>query len=767
MRPRLLRLFASSTLVHLILATTLLTAVSCTQRSTLRHMPPTSSYEEGIGEGRERWLRLQRAYPFGDVDLSARQRAWDAVRGEMVATASGQPRWEPAGPAPTQSAFPLNWGPTSGRVRAVAIAPNDPNVVLIGASSGGIWRSSDGGTTFAPVTDNHVDLSVSSIAFAPSNPSIVYAAMGSDFLGTGILKSTDGGRSWQRISLGPVDARGSRPRILVHAANPDTVYLAQRALQVQDGNVYSSGLHLSVDGGRTWSMRLRGLVSDIDADPLSPSTLYATFSRVDEPGGLPPGIYRSIDGGQTWMFSFGGSFAPAEYPRFNIAVARTSPGVVYAHGAGSIAGQWKGRMFQSSDYGLTWREVAATGLPFADSEYLEAHPTRSGILFLGRFMDLYRSDDHGATWMNLTNNQRDNGSFAPDNSSTHPDQCALAFAPNDPNVILIGTDGGLYHSNNLGATFTPKNASLSLTQIYRMTADPANAARVYVGTQDNGLQMRAGRLLWRELITGDYGNPILFGPDRSTVLVNYIYGNIFRLSNHGEEWDLTSATNETFGESTSPRVAFIAPLEAAPDGTVFFASWKLFSSSDRGTTWRATAETDLTKGGRDVITAIGLSTDGNVIYTGSSKGRVMMSVDRGATWKDVTTGLPNRFVTRILVDPILPTTAYVSVSGYRTDHVFRTTTGGVVWERFSSGLPDVPVNALLLDRADSRVLYAGTDIGVFRCNPAGAWEYFGNGMPPVVVTDLDYAADGTLLAATHGRGVYEYGKRGRTRPIRP
>jgi hypothetical protein len=242
----------------------------------------------------------------------------------------------------------------------------------------------------------------------------------------------------------------------------------------------------------------------------------------------------------------------------------------------------------------------------------------------------------------------------------------------------------------------------------------------------------------------------------------YIYGTIYRLRVRGAPDDASIGSNARFGEpDVSPRIAFYPPLVGcATTSRLYFATWRLFATDDRGRTWTPTAgTTDLTRGEstRDVVSAIGVApSDQNTVYTGSAQGRVMASRDGGATWRDVTAGLPLRHVTSIVVDRRDPGTAFLTVSGFRSGHVFRTTDFGATWRDASGPLPDIPFSACLQDPLDANAFYVGTDVGVFRTTTSGSsWESFGAGMPPAVVVAFSSHASGLVQAATYGRGAYE------------
>ena len=263
--------------------------------------------------------------------------------------------------------------------------------------------------------------------------------------------------------------------------------------------------------------------------------------------------------------------------------------------------------------------------------------------------------------------------------------------------------------------------------------------------------------MWTELLSGDGGSIVVEPDDPTTVLVCDKFGAIFRfVAGVGFGGQIT--TNFTFCESEGdPRISLIAPLVTdGVDDTLYFGTWRLFTSTDEGELWSPCTEQDLTKGGTDVLAAIAVSpANSRVIYTGSVQGRAMLSTDAGTSWTDITGSLPNRSITSITIDPDSPSTAYITLSGFFADHVFETNDMGSSWVDISSGLPDLPVNTLLIDPLESGTLYLGNDIGVYRSIEGGSWQPFDTGLPPVIVNALVANKSGLIQAGTYGRGVYQ------------
>ncbi len=720
---------------------------------------PSAENREDV-EGRQQWFVYERSYPFDELPAEGRREAWDASVTFNLEAESVMPTWKSIGPMPTRSDLYANWGDTSGRINSIAISPANPNIVLVGGSTGGVWRSEDGGDTFRPVSDDQIDLAVGSIAFAPSNPNIVYAGMGDahgGYNGSGVLRSTDAGKTWARVNNQTLPAPGRIFRVAVDPNDPNRVYVAQ--FSYSSGNdLFAGGLFYSTDGGVNWKRTLFGLPRDLVLHPTNPNTIYVGMARVDRPTSQPAGLYRSTDGGDTWERIYTSPYAATQDIR--VAVTPADPNRVYLYLGGVAQGSTAReiRLTTSQDGGSSWEtrrlnEVVDAG-QFGYNTYFHADPANAETLYVGS-RDVYKSTNGGGNWANINNSFTVTGGYNPRLSNAHPDQHSLAFLPGNSNVLFIGNDGGLYKSEDAGKTFKSKNQTLSLSQFVGLAIDPRNPKTTLAGAQDNGTQLRLENGEWEEIISGDGGQCVFSPTVPDVIFTSYIYGVIYRFTPTSAR---QVASERIFGEFSTPRVRFYPPFTSTRDGRLYFGSWRLFISRNQGDTWYTPGwATDLTRSASDTLNAIGVNdTNSDVIYTGSTQGRVMVTQDGGESWRDITDGLPNRVIKSIVTDPTNPAIAYLTVSGYRSGHVFKTTNYGASWKDISGNLPDIPTNALVLDPITSNSLYVGTDIGVFRSiNDGQAWELLNRGMPPVIVMALAAHPSGIIQAATYGRGVYE------------
>lgn len=730
--------------------------------------------------GRDQWFISQRAYPFAAIPPDARRDAWAssaALRREAqrVTALAFEPKWRFIGPQPSADVSPATFlWTTSGRVTSIAVSPANSLIVLVGGAAGGIWRSTDGGAHFAPTTDNQIDAAVGSIAFAPSNPLIVYAGMGEPYgyLGSGVLKSTDAGQTWARVNNSTLASPCLTAKIAVDPTNPNRVYVAQSGQQLSNGFLTGSGFYYSTDGGVNWTKTISGTPRDIAISPANPQTIYVGMLYVYDCCNQPAGIYKSTNGGQTWTRVFTTPFDNNTADNLELAVSPASPQSVYAFTGGTIAGASDIRVIVSNDNGQTWINKGATGIhavQFWYNCYIAVDPINANTLYAATTM-LYKSTDGGNSWNNLTNG------YAPGPYQAHVDQHAFAFSPANANEFYIGNDGGAWKTSDGGVSLRSINDTLSLTQFYSVALHPTNPLITYAGSQDNSLQGRGGTSLkWDTLPSLGEGKDIVIDAvDPSIVYYSDIRCLVIRNKDNGRDRDQQIGSSQIFGEPDSaPRVNWTAPLAGnGRDSTLYFGTWRLFKSTDRGNVWTKPAgDADLTKGvsqqfGPDTLSAISVAhADPNVIYTGSAQGRAMVSTNGGASFADVTHGLPDRYINQITVDSTNPASAYLIVSGYRTGHVFKTTNYGATWTDVSGNLPDTPANALLIDPLDPNVLLVGTDIGVFRSLASGhIWAAFNDGLPPAVVTGLSSQSTGLIQLSTYGRGVYELVRDGVTIP---
>lgn len=486
----------------------------------------SSPVSDSDPDARANWFIYQRMYPFNDLPEDARRRAFDESRSQGAHQSQGAgTAWMPIGPRPTTSAYQANGGFNSGRINAIAVSPANVQLILVGSATGGIWRSINGGTSFTAVSDSQADLGVAAIAFAPSDPTVVYAAMGdldnSGYFGTGILKSTDSGLTWTRVNNTSFPSKGNAVAIQVDPLDPDRVYAAQyNSLNAATGGTFASGLYVSTDGGVAWTRTLSGLASDLVIHPTNRQIVYAGMRFVFGAGELP-GLYKSVDAGMTWTRVYDSPYAAnsTSTREFRVAVSPSSPNRVYIYFGTASTSPSQVRVERSDDAGATWTDNGvvtndSTGIDsgqFGYNTYLAVSPTNSNNVYIGA-RDVFRSTDAGVTFSNINNSfaaPYPNGPYTPRSQKFHADQQSFAFQPGNGNIFYCGNDGGIWKTTNFGNTFTSLNSTLSLTQFVGIAVDPSDSTKSYGGAQDNGSQRRTIGSGWTEFSGGDGGKAVV------------------------------------------------------------------------------------------------------------------------------------------------------------------------------------------------------------------------------------------------------------------
>ncbi len=704
------------------------------------------------------YMFRMRAFPHGRIKAAARRTAFDQASTLAHEAPIDLRRWEPVGPT--------NIG---GRITDAAFHPGDANRIYVAAAEGGALKTTDGGTTWRTLLDRAPSLAIGALALDPSHPETLWIGTGevnpgggsAAFPGVGLLRSGDGGESWEYAGLGATRHIG---RVLVDAGDSERIFVA--AMGALYGTNPERGLYRSLDGGGTWEQVLAvddstGCV-DVAMSSERPEVLLAAmWERIRRPesrryGGPGCAVHRSTDGGDTWELLGGGLPAPsAQGGRIGVAICESQPDVMYAIYADQV-GYFDG-IYRSSDGGDSWSRVNDGALDWIYSSYgwwfgnIRVAPNDPDRVFaLG--LELYRSTNGGDSWSDV-------------GWSVHVDHHALAFWPGDPSRVVLGNDGGVYLSDNGGSGWD-KQLDLPITQFYTCEIDASNPWRFYGGTQDNGtLRSYSGAADDWEWILGGDGFRVRVDPsDNRYVYAEYQYGGFSKSTNGGStfSWALS-------GVGWDDRYNWSCPfaLDPADPSRLYFGTHRLYRSNNRAASWMAISG-DLTDGPSSgnlvfgTLTTVAVSpVDSDYLYVGADDGTVHISRDGGALWTEVGSALPQRWVTAVAPDPLDPERFYVTLSGFKWDEpeaqVWKTTDGGATWTPIQFNLPDAPVNSCVVDSEDAQVIYLGTDVGVYVSEKGGAsWRPLGRGLPAVVVMDLKLdPTSRTLAAATYGRSMWK------------
>ncbi|MEW6736941.1 MAG: hypothetical protein AB1489_36975, partial [Acidobacteriota bacterium] len=727
-----------------------------------------TSEPPGGGKQRDKFFFKQRAFPFNAIPLDARMKALEHTRRNVKLAPQLATPLKSIGPAPI-GGQPLGnrQENVSGRVTALAVDPQNPTTIYLGGAQGGLWRSTNSGQNWQPMTDNAPTLSIGAIAIDPTNRDIIYLGTGDGslgFSGLGILKSTDRGQTWANLATQTFVGRAFNKLLIA----PDNTRVLYAAIGFGGAGITfearpelaRNGIYRSTDAGISWTnilevgsanTQLGNSAFDLEMDKTNPAVLYATINR--------QGIFKSTNGGTNWVKLTNG-LPSGNFTRIDVTVAKSNPNILYASFGGTNLGGISVddllAVFKSTDGGNNWNTIGRPkGLLLDGSyvcvcsfvNYLEVDPINPDIVYFGG-AGLSKSIDGGQSWTLISNN-------------IHPDFHAMLFLPNSPNQFYVGTDGGVWFTENGGSTFINRNNDLSLTQFQSIALHPTDPNIAIGGTQDNGINLFTGSTRWQYVDGGDGGFTAI---DQTTPNVMYntdfnIPGIVIGPRRSDEGGSLESWQPANAGINQNEDVLFYAPFILDPNNqsTLYFGSFRLYRSTNQGRRWQPISERLTNREPFSAISAIAVAPGApQIIYTGSSDGAIFTSIDGGRNFKNVTGNLPLRYITDIVIDPVEPMTVYVSLSGFRAGHIFKSTSGGRNWQDISGNLPDSPTNALVINPLNSQQLFAGTDIGLFQTDNGGANWMLVPGMPTVNVFDIAINANlGLVRIATHGRGVYQ------------
>ncbi len=683
---------------------------------------------------------------------------------------------------------------TGGRIHDIEALPNDPSTIYVATASGGLWKTTNHGTTWTPIFDDQRVSTFGDVAIAPSNPDVIWAGTGeqnnrqSTSWGNGVYRSTDAGKTWTHLGL--VETRHIG-KVLVDPTNPDVAYVA--AL----GNLWKPnperGVFKTTDGGRTWTKALyvdtlTGAV-DLVMDPADPNTVYAaTYQRLRRAwgfngGGPGSGIHKTADGGRTWRRLSGG-LPSGDIGRIGLAIAASNPRVLSA----TIEHRGQGGTYRSTDGGETWRRVNNLNpRPMYYSEIFIDPRDENRVYVLGTQSSM--SEDGGANFRELPT--------APTyDVGVHADHHALWIDPNNTRHFLLGGDGGLYETWDRGATYEKVN-NFAIAQFYDIGLDMREPYFVYGGLQDNHSWLGPSATRHWEGIFNDDWRQIGFGdgmyhqPDPTNH--RYVYSN----SNDGGFTRIDAETGDILDIVPTPppgepeyRFEWNSPtLVSRHDVNVVYAGGnRLFISRDRGVSWERTQ--DLTRRiDRDTLRLMGLrgsaitlsrhdgessfgaiSTiaesplDRAILWVGTDDGNVQVSRDAGKTWSEVSRsirGAPDgAFVSRVVASRTGDGTAYVVFDAHRdgdfAPYVFRTQDFGRTWITRVTGLSSGSVNVVAEHHANPRLLLLGTEHALYVSNDAGdSWVRFMPNLPTTLYEDIEiHPRDNDLVLGTHGRSIW-------------
>ena len=681
---------------------------------------------------------------------------------------------------------------TSGRVVGFAVNPKDRSHYFVAVASGGVWKTTNAGTTWTPVFDNEGSYSIGCVVMDPKNPNVVWVGTGENNsqrsvgYGDGVYKSVDGGRSWRNVGLKQSEHIG---KIVIDPRDSDTVYVAAQGPLWSAGG--DRGLYKTTDGGRNWSKVLNidenTGVTDVVLDPRNPDVLIAaSYQRRRHVwtiinGGPGSAIHRSTDGGKTWKKVTAG-LPSGDLGRIGLAIAPTDPDTVYAI---VEAAEGAGGIFRSTDGGLTWEKRN----PFSEqAQYysqLVVDPLNKDRLYVPH-VNTRVSEDGGKTLVLLGDRWK------------HVDSHAIWIDPNDTRYLLCGCDGGVYESFDRGANWHFK-PNLPVTQFYDVTCDETGPFyHVYGGTQDNFTLGGPARTRsqhgilnqdWFVVQGGDGFHCKVDPTDPNIVYAESQYGGLCRFDRRtGQRVQIQP---QPPAGQLPPRWNWDSPLVLSPHNPrrLYFAANILFRSDDRGDSWKPVSG-DLTRQidrntlpvmgkvwGPDAVFKHGsTSLYGNcvalaesprkegLLYVGTDDGLIQVTEDGGQTWRRIERfpGVPERtYVSKLVASQHDAGTVYACFDNHKNGdfrpYLLKSTDAGKTWSSIAGDLPERgTVYCLAEDHIDRELLFVGTEFGLYVTLDGGRrWHQIKNGLPTIQVKDLCIQRQvDDLVIGTFGRGIW-------------
>jgi len=616
-----------------------------------------------------------------------------------------------------------------GRINRITFHPTNTSIIFACTAGGGLWKTINGGSSWVPLTDNLASIGTSGLVINPVDPNIMYLATGdgdgADTYSYGVLKSTDGGVSWNATGL-TFTTGVVIYKLQPHPTDPNILLAGT-----------NGGLYRTANGGTSWTKVVAsGQFYDIEA--LTSTNMVATTKG---------GLYRSTDSGATWVLVT----TIASTGRIALAVSASNSDFVAALVSNTSNG-FKG-FYASVDGGLTYTLRSSTpnlmgwetnGSDSGGQAWYDlcvaVSPVDVNQIVVGG-VNTWKSTNGGVSWTIMTNWYQT--STVP---AMHADQHDLIFQ--NSTTLFSANDGGIYRSTNNGVSWTDLTNGMSISQLYRASAAQTDI-RVIAGLQDNGTKLRSTTGTWSDEIGGD-GMDCAIDPTNASYMYGTLYyGDIQRSTNGGTSWSSITPSTGTDGAWVSP--VLLDPVNPA---TIYLGYRDLMKSVDRGTTW-----TKISAGqtGGNFISNIAVAPSNPMVIYISWGTSMAKTTDGGTTWATITSPLAST-ISSLLVDPTNPNNVYATYSNFTAgSKVYHSNNGGTAWTNISGTLPNIPANKIIYQTGSNGALYLGMDVGVYyRDNTQTDWSLYNSGLPNVEIFDIEIRySDKKLIAATYGRGLWE------------
>ena len=705
----------------------------------------THPYTKGNGfkpYAREMDFILERSSESRGFKADALFKEWKKLKeNNSYSKISTQSNWVSKGPINTPIILSNGRKRGNGRVNCITFDPVDPDIIWIGSPAGGLWKSVDGGSNWTTNTDGLPVIGVSHIAIDPNNNQIMYIVTGdayaTDTYSIGILKSTDGGITWNTTGLSyNVSQEKTVNKVIINPNHTDSLYA-----------VTNSNILISVDAGANWlTVGAIGRWRDIEFKPNNSNVIYAAKQSS---GGS--NIYRSTDGGANWVIIDNGIIGSRYRPL--IAVTPDNPEVVYAlfsasdysfHGIYKSTDSGDSWIPQSSTPNILGRETDGSGVG-GQSWYdlsLGVATNNENLVYVGG-INIWRSDNGGVNW-DIDANSGNNQQLY---SYMHVDQHAFEFNPHT-HVAYAGNDGGFYkYMENLNK-WVDISDGLEISQFYNLGLSQSNPNRLVAGAQDNGTEMLTNST-WDAIMGGDGMECKIDHYDDDIIYAEYQYGGLRKSYDGGNNWDNIKPVNYEGAWNTPYE------MHSLNNDLIVIGYEEIYRSTSGGAVWDSITNGEIS----GAIRSIALAPSNEDYIYAASYGNIIRTQDAGVSWVNIKNGLAYQNITDITVATNNPDRAWVTFSGYNNVYkVYETNDAGSTWTNISgSNLPGLPVNCIVYQGGAHDDLYIGTDIGVYyKNNTMSEWIPFNDGLPNVIIKELEIHYDeGTISAATFGRGVWQ------------
>lgn len=659
---------------------------------------------------------------------------------------------------------PYNFtGTGMGRINAIDIDSKNTNIIFIGAAGGGIWKTTDGGNSWKEsVTPDVYTVGISDLDISNSNPNIIIAATGDangsgsgagySGFSSGLLKSTNGGETWTEVDI---DAMGGNIApyngvliysCLIDTKNPNKFVIATNA-----------GVFHSTNGGASWSQSSQTFCRDLAMNPANPDILYGAFMT----GNSQFTVRRFVGG--NWITN--GQYVINQCRRIELAVNPAFPGVCYGISTDIYAGFQS--VFKTENSGQSWTEVTSSsghpnylyftfdglqngqiprgGQGWYDLSIAVSPKSKSTVIIGG--INNWKTTNGGNTYKIVTFQQSFNGV-----SAVHPDQHVLVY--DSKGTLYVGNDGGIYKSTNDGESWTNISTGLNITQYYRFGQAQDNSNKLLAGAQDNGTILKYNANNWATVLGGD-GFDCDIDPNNSNIMYgsnfNGASGFFYATLNGGQNWQ---PILYPFAQGINETAAWVSPLTIDENTSDIYVGYQnIYKSTNNGNNFQKV--TDFNFGNNVHINEIVLSPSNPSYIFVVLLDRVLRSTNAGQDWEVLFINPGQTQVRNLVVNPLNPKEVYVVVGGYSASNkVFKLDDKSVT--NITGQLPNFPVNCIAYQKGSNNRIYIGTDIGVFTKDDATSWQYMGDGMPQVIITELKiHYPSGNLRATTYGRGMWE------------